>query len=126
METISDPFPPSDEEHFRAEVLVAGDRAIVRLEGELDLGTADELRDTVLALVAEHPTLVLDLRALDFMDSTGISVVIECDNAAQERGTGFYVVRGPEQVQRVLALTGVEDHIAMIGHPDEAVPASAD
>ena len=119
MESISR-FTQPDDDPIRIEVHEDGDRATVRLEGELDLGTADGLAETLLSLVARHAVVTLDLRALEFMDSTGISMLVECDKAATAHGGAFYVVRGPERVQRVLAITGVDSHLAMLDRPDEA------
>ena len=55
-----------------------GDAAVVAVEGELDLFTAPHLREEVRdAIKKDGPTLVLDLSELSFMDSSGLSVLIE-------------------------------------------------
>ncbi|HEU4978488.1 MAG TPA: STAS domain-containing protein [Solirubrobacteraceae bacterium] len=118
MEIVRNPFMHPGEEPFRFEVDEDGERATVRIEGELDLGTADGLAVTLLDLVGRHRTVTVDLRGLDFMDSTGISMLVECNAAAAARGSAFYVVRGPERVQRVLAITGVDAHLVLIDDPD--------
>lgn len=73
------------------------------LEGELDMATADELRDRLLAKPREGP-LLLDFSGITFMDSSGLRVLLE---AAQGRGEDDpLVIQHPsEQVQRVLDIS---------------------
>jgi anti-sigma B factor antagonist len=97
-------------EPFRCAIDRDGDTAWVRPQGELDLDTAPALEQE-LASVREQGTsrLVLDLRRLTFMDSTGLRLVIRWDTAGREEGFDFAIVPGPDVVQRVIRLTGMED-----------------
>jgi anti-sigma B factor antagonist len=64
-----------------------GATAWVRPVGELDLDTAPELEGVLESVRAEgHPRVVLDLRGLTFMDSTGLRLVIRWDTRAREEG----------------------------------------
>jgi anti-sigma B factor antagonist len=103
---------------FRCETGRDGDTAWVRPQGELDLDTAPELEQE-LASVREQGAsrLVLDLRRLTFMDSTGLRLVIRWDRAAREEGFEFAIVPGSDVVQRVLRLTGMEDQITLADAP---------
>jgi len=53
------------------------------------------------------------------MDSTGLSVLVRAHQHATESGQRFGVVKGPQQVQRLLSLTGVADRLTLVGTPDE-------
>jgi anti-sigma B factor antagonist len=63
---------------------------------------------------------VLDMRALTFMDSTGLRLVIRWDTAAREEGFEFAIVPGTEVVQRVFRLTGMDEHLRIAEPPPEA------
>ena len=68
---------------------------------------------------AGAPRIVLDMRALTFMDSTGLRLVIRWDMDARQDGFGFAIVPGPEVVQRVFRLTGMNDVIQIAESPPE-------
>jgi anti-anti-sigma factor len=80
----------------------------IRIEGELDLAVADQLVD---AISSRSALLVLiDLGSCDFIDSTGIAVIVRADRERSKRG-GRVVVHSPGgQVRRVLTVTGLVDH----------------
>ena len=110
------PFPPPDS--FRCETGRDGDTSWVRPIGELDLDTTPELdRELTAARAAGAGRIVLDLRGLAFMDSTGLRLVIRWDTAAREEGFEFAIVPGPEVVQRVFRLTGMQDQIPVAPPP---------
>ena len=63
--------------------------------------------------------LVLDLRGLEFIDSTGLRAILLQDKRSTERGQTFALVRGPEQVQRLMNMTRVDEHLKIIASPEE-------
>jgi anti-anti-sigma factor len=86
--------------------------------GELDLASAEELEAGLKQLEAGEPdVLVLDLRELEFMDSTGLRTVIAADSRARERGARLVVVRAPEEVDRVFRLTRMDQHLELVDLP---------
>jgi anti-sigma B factor antagonist len=112
------PFQPP--ESFRCESRQDGDRWWVRPVGELDLDTAPRLeQELAAARAAGARSVVLDLRDLTFMDSTGLRLVIRWDTAAKEEGFEFAIVPGVEVVQRVFRLTGMDEHLPVVEPPDE-------
>ena len=112
-------FPPP--EPFRCESGRDDDRWWVRPVGELDLETAPLLDQELRAARAGAATsIVLDMRALTFMDSTGLRLVIRWDTAAREEGFEFAIVPGPDVVQRVFRLTGMDEHLRVAEPPAEA------
>ena len=89
--------------------------------GELDLASAEELESQLKQLEASEPELlVLDLRELEFMDSTGLRTVIAADARARERGARLVVVRAPEEVDRVFRLTRMDQHLELVDEPPAA------
>ena len=102
------------------------DRAVViGVSGELDLATSPALEQELERGAASDAELVvIDLRNLEFMDSTGLSVLVRAHQRATENGRRFGVVRGPQQVQRLLSLTGVADRLRLADSPDELLSAS--
>jgi len=93
------------------------------LSGELDLASAPELLRALARVEAERPGLILlDLRDLRFMDSTGLRTVVGADMRAREDGRRVAVVRGPEAVDRIFALTRIDERLEML---DEAPAGGA-
>jgi anti-anti-sigma factor len=64
--------------------------------------------------------VVLDMRGLTFMDSTGLRLVIRWDTAARADGFEFAIVPGSEVVQRVFRLTGMDEHLQVAEPPSAA------
>lgn len=93
-------------------------RALIALAGELDISSASRVEEELSSLQAQSPKLiVLDLRGLEFMDSTGLRLIVRADEAARAEGTRFVIVRGPEAVQRVFQIVGLEDRLEMADAP---------
>ncbi len=86
------------------------------LTGELDVVTAPRLRAAVAEGEAADPKgeLVIDLRRVVFMDSSGLRTVLAMWDECRERGRGFYVIpdRGP--CMRLFELTGVLDELPLL------------
>jgi anti-sigma B factor antagonist len=88
------------------------------VSGELDLASAEQLETQLKQLETSEPdVLVLDLRELEFMDSTGLRAVIAADARARERGGRLVVVRAPEEVDRVFRLTRMDQHLELVDEP---------
>jgi anti-anti-sigma factor len=88
------------------------------VSGELDLASAEALEASLKQLEASEPdVLVLDLRELEFMDSTGLRTVIAADARARDRGARLVVVRAPDEVDRVFRLTRMDQHLELVDEP---------
>lgn len=99
-----------------------GDAVIVAVEGELDLFTAPFLRDEVRdAIKQDGARLVLDLQALSFMDSSGLSVLIEAWRLATGEGGGVSLAGPQAPVARILRTTGLDRRIKVYADVDSAV-----
>ncbi|HEY5342189.1 MAG TPA: STAS domain-containing protein [Solirubrobacteraceae bacterium] len=100
-----------------------GERVVFRLDGELDLASVPTLEDAVAGAALEHATeIVLDLRGLEFIDSTGLRAILLQEERSTERGQAFALVRGPEQVQRLMNITHVDEHLKIVASPEEILP----
>ena len=80
---------------------------MLALKGELDLATAPTLVERADALLeGGTQAMVLDLRDLAFIDSTGLGAIAGIDRAARKAGVPFSLVPGPANVQRVFEISG--------------------
>lgn len=109
----------SGEEQLRIVTQRGPDRLILELHGELDMVTSPQLGEAFDEPDENGPgAVVLDLRGVSFLDSTGLKAIFSARNAARERGRQFAVTPGSPQVQRLLSLTRLGDHLTMIETPD--------
>ena len=89
------------------------DGALVVVRGEVDMATAPQLRDTLLALVDGGASrIALDCRGLDFLDSSGIGVLIAVRKRLGDDGS-LTLEAPPPHVRKVLELTGVSEHVTI-------------
>jgi anti-sigma B factor antagonist len=87
----------------------------VALVGELDLSTVAKVQEELRRIEASSPaTVVVDLSKLTFLDSTGLRCIVTADERAREEGRRMVVVRGPDAVQRVFAITRLEERLEMV------------
>jgi anti-anti-sigma factor len=86
----------------------------VSVSGELDIATAPQL---------DHALVILDLRELQFMDSSGANLIAAASGRARQAGRRLVVVRGPVQVERTFALVGLDRQLELVDHP-QATPSA--
>lgn len=105
---------------FNVNVRKEGAAAVVAVVGELDLASGPELESQLDQLTPPDTQLVVvDLRQLDFMDSTGLSIIVRAHQRLAGEGCEMGLVRGSQQVQRLLDLTGVAERLRLVDSPDE-------
>jgi anti-anti-sigma factor len=87
-----------------------GQGAVVTVNGELEFGTAAILRTTLLELAQEGcERVVLDISGLEFIDSTGVSLLVQAKQRLESQGHQF-VLRAPaHRVLRVLEIAGLAE-----------------
>jgi anti-sigma B factor antagonist len=111
--------------NFNVEVRDGDKAVVIGVSGELDLASSPALERELDRGMGSHAELVIvDLRALEFMDSTGLSVLVRAHHRATENGQRFGVVKGPQQVQRLLSLTGVADRLTLADSPEELLASN--
>ena len=90
-------------------------QAVLALAGELDAARATDFQKRMLRLeLRRGGQLVLDLRELTFMDSTGIRLILQASQHAQRHGAELVVVRPPDNVMRVLELVGLDEQLDVV------------
>jgi anti-anti-sigma factor len=112
------------EDHFRIEVSSSQARSVLTLLGELDLASAPALEQE-LDEVEDRGCVVVDMRKLEFIDSTGLRVLIKAHQRATETDRKFAILSPDDgQVRQLLDLTGARDRLNIADDPEE--PASAE
>jgi anti-sigma B factor antagonist len=87
--------------------------AWVVVAGELDLATSPQLDRMLTDAVFDARLAVLDLRAVTFIDTAGVHVLLDAARAARSNGCRLMLVRGPAQVDGLLTLTGAAQHLSI-------------
>lgn len=98
------------------------DRAVAHLDGELDGWTAEGLFTRLAPLVNSGGELVVDLRALSFVSTTGLILLDRLGQCAAGAGGSLTVADPPAMVRRLLDVTGLGDHFTV--HTRRPVPTS--
>ena len=100
---------------FSITVTSDGDRATVVLRGELDLSGTDRVNE-VLEQAEQPPTklLVLDLSQLDFIDSTGLEIILRAARRAHDNGGRLIVSRPSRYVKRLLEMTAIDQSLDVV------------
>ncbi|OIJ68098.1 STAS domain-containing protein [Streptomyces mangrovisoli] len=104
-------LPPSE---FTLRVLAGPTELTVRLAGELDYDTSDDLIETVLEQLAAHSELLdvrLDFTDLTWIDSTGLSVLLMIHRRTSAAGVRLHLDHRPDVLERMLRITNVLDHL---------------
>lgn len=94
---------------------------VVVAEGELDLGSVELLRAALQGPDGTGDRVVLDLRGLTFIDSSGLSLIVGEQQRAQAESFAFAVaVGGATEVQRLFDLAGLRETLMLVDDPDAA------
>lgn len=95
------------------------DVVVVTVTGEIDVDTSPHLRHVLDGLIAQqHTRLIVDLRGVEFIDSTGLGVLVGRLKLLRQNHGWMHLVADSERILRVLAITGL-DTVFVIG-PDVA------
>jgi anti-anti-sigma factor len=98
------------------------DTVRIAVGGELDLSSALTFDEEVRRAEERRPaTLILDLRRLRFMDSTGLRLIMSAQARAAKRGRRLAIVLGSDAVRRIFRLAGVNRHLEIVDHPSAVV-----
>jgi len=98
---------------YRCDVFPERDRVRVAPMGELDIATVPQLESTIRELVESgFDHVVLDLANVEFLDSTGLRLILRLHASADEDRLRFQVRPGPPAVQKIFTLSGTAELIA--------------
>jgi len=106
---------------FRILTNRAGSTVTVALYGELDMATAPELDAQLQRLRGEDGIrrVIVDLRTLTFLDSTGLETILRLDSRSREEGYEVVIVRGPRAVERLFAVMQLDRSLRIVDDPAE-------
>ena len=97
------------------EVRRAADEVILRLEGELDMENAPTLdAQMLLAEGTDASRIVLDLRDLRFIDSSGLQSILLATKRSRDDSNRLGVLRGDGDVARMLSLTAIDQSLDLL------------
>jgi anti-sigma B factor antagonist len=86
-----------------------GEMPLLRVKGELDIYTAPRLKEAVLAaLNGGAGSLAIDLSEVEFLDSTGLQVLMSAKKRTAERGGDVYLLGVGGQIRRVFTLLSLD------------------
>jgi anti-anti-sigma factor len=105
---------------FEFETAVRGAVALVTLRGELDLLATVDLEPELERLECEPAVEVvaLDLRGLEFLDSSGLRAILLFRNLLSESDRRLVLVRGPQPVMRVFEITRMTERLEFVDAPE--------
>jgi anti-sigma B factor antagonist len=84
-------------------------RIVIRPRGELDLATADDLRDAISSALGRGEPTTVDLAGLTFVDSTGLGCFLAAAETARQADVALELLPGGDGVMRLFELTGTLD-----------------
>ena len=96
--------------------LVKDDKMIIYLSGEIDHHTSREIREGVDRLIITHrpSVFILDLAGVDFMDSSGLGLVLGRYKRIKELEGEMYIANADERTMKILKMAGVDKIIKSI------------
>jgi len=115
-------IPPPPENLFRVKTTAENDVVRLAVVGDLDLSTVATLGQRARAALRLHRPgrLIVDLREVTFLDSTGIRLLLSLAHDAREGGYRLTLVRGGVEVQRALEITGTREQFHVVDDPTHA------
>lgn len=102
-----------------------GATSVLSLRGEVDVYTAPRLRQAIVDLVdAGSPLVVVDMGKVDFLDSTGLGVLVEGLKRARARESDLAIVATQDKILKIFDITGLNKAFTIFGTVDDAVGES--
>jgi anti-anti-sigma factor len=111
--------------HFSVDTRTEGPATVLAVSGELDLAASPALEEQLEQVFGDSVSqLIIDLRELEFIDSTGLSVLVKAHQRAEDSGCRFGLVNGGSQVRRLLSLTGIAERLTVADAPEDLLDGS--
>jgi anti-anti-sigma factor len=103
------------------DVVTERDGSQVRIapRGEIDLATVDRVREAIDREQDDASVVVMDLREVGFLDTSGLRLVLSTAGRAASDGFELRVVRGPRAVQRVFEVAGLDTRLPFVDEPSQ-------
>lgn len=107
---------------LRLDASERGDWTVLHVGGEIDVATAPMLRERLLRLVADGRNhLVVDLEAVDFIDSTGLGVLIGALKRVRINDGDLRLVCSDQRVRKIFDITGLDKVFQILGSVEASV-----
>lgn len=110
-------FAAKDVRELRIQTHESPEETVLVLEGELDIASTPRLTEELERVPAGSSRIVIDLRKVTFLDSTGLRALVAASDQVERWGRSFALVRGPQQVDRLLNLTRVSERLTILEEP---------
>jgi anti-sigma B factor antagonist len=112
--TIPEAVPRRSSDRLQVDVAPDRERVRIRAVGEIDLATAAEIERPLLELFdSGFRDILLDLRGVTFMDSSGIRVLVGGHQQAEKLGARLSIVVGASRIRQALELSGALDYLGV-------------
>jgi anti-sigma B factor antagonist len=109
-------------EHIRSDGL-----ELLAVEGEIDIATSPRLIAALNEVVTDSVhALIVDLSAVEFMDSTGLALLVRAERRMRGRGRGFAVVCPDGPVRRIFEITDMVGTLHVSPSRETAISAAGD
>lgn len=95
----------------------------IQVEGELDLAVAEQLDEVLTSAVGECSCVLVGLERCEFIDSSGIAVILRAHKRMEGEGKRLAVYAPSAQVLRVLSMTGLTGNGLVFDSAEEALAA---
>jgi anti-sigma B factor antagonist len=103
-------------------ITVGSDCALIRVAGEIDVSTASQLRQTVVDLIASSVAHVIaDLRAVDFLDSTGLGAIVGGHKRLRTIDGSLILASSPDRILRLFRITGLDQAFSLSASVPSAI-----
>jgi anti-sigma B factor antagonist len=97
------------EQEFRIEERIDGRVPVLTVTGEIDVATAPQLRESLHGVIVQgQATVVLDLLAVTFLDSTALGVLVGGLKRCRELGGELHVVVADDRIRKIFEITGLD------------------
>jgi anti-sigma B factor antagonist len=107
---------------LRTQVSDVEEWTVVTVDGEIDVATSPTLRERLIGLVNEGSTrLVLDLEAVDFLDSTGLGTIVSVLKRTRTHGGDLRLVCTEARIRRLFEITGLDKALPLHASLDDAI-----
>jgi anti-sigma B factor antagonist len=101
-----------------------GDKSVVTLRGEIDVYTAPRLRQAIIDLVDAGATdIVVDMEKVDFLDSTGLGVLVGGLKRVRLKEGSLAIVANQDKILKIFDITGLNKIFSIYPSVDEAAGA---
>jgi anti-sigma B factor antagonist len=112
---MSDGSSDAPPERFRTDLEPHRETIVLAAHGEIDIDTAGQLDEQLRELLERgFERVVLDLRGVTFIDSSGLHAILDASAASDRAGVEFAIVKGPAPVERVFELTQTDSALRFI------------